>query len=109
MKIRVGFVSNSSSTAFIVDSTADGAEAYLREARKELIGRLDHGRASCVANAEEMREYVKDEWDYCDDFILAGILDLGDNAVYVRISDEHMCGWYMNPPVNIIHSVEEWH
>jgi len=110
MKIRNGFVSNSSSSSFIIDTRIAGANEYLERARKEIhYNHLDLGRYSSVCDADEIRRYLSQDFAYHREFIKKGIDILGDAAAFVRISDENMGGWYVRPDDEIIILEGEWH
>lgn len=113
MKIRNGFISNSSSTAFILDARIDGTQEYLKCA-KHLFGYIDCGRGSTLCLAEGVRNYARANMDckfssYHAQWLFEQILELGDNLIFLRISDEEMGGWCPSPPEKLIVSGREWH
>jgi len=98
MKIRTGFISNSSSSSFILDIRDKGV--------KELVNKMitknpyNVNRLTAVAKGKDAVEYAK-QWDKImgegytfGDWIREWAEKLGeDNIVFVRESDEGMGGY----------------
>ena len=97
MKVRLGFVSNSSSSCFILDYSKDKVKELVS---KCLARRPEHtDRCTAIAIGEEARKYAKKmiNWEYGSEelgnWILDWIKELGkDNVVFMRESDEDMGG-----------------
>lgn len=102
MKIRSGFVSNSSSTAFILDLRDEGIEDMVKQSNvPEAMGL---GRYTAIAVGKRAVYYAQD-WiaatrDWYEDggglghWILGWAEKLGaDNIVFARESDEGMGGY----------------
>lgn len=106
MKVRAGFVSNSSSTAFILDLRTPGVAELVAQAKCEGVRRpqsLD--RWTALAVGKEAMRYSRDwteDWGYIyyglhqhlGHFIKGWALKIGEeNVVFMRESDEGMGGY----------------
>ncbi len=130
MKYRNGFVSNSSSTAFILDMSNSDTEKWLKDNNNsfnQVHTLADHkGYSRCTAYdcgktlkdyaegwLNEMGKYIDYPWDIGNNFgswILSHIYALGiENAFFMRISDEGMGGDLPYPPKEIVVSEREYH
>ena len=97
MKIRNGFVSNSSSTAFILDATNSKVKSLMPQ-----IGSMpkmrDHERSTGAAIGHEVIQHIENfyDWGYESDYLIwlkENIDNIGEeNVVLVRESDEQMGG-----------------
>ena len=90
MKSRNGFVSNSSSTSFILDIRQEGVEALLKNC-KARRGDL-FGRCTGIAYGKEVNDIIDDIIDFDDyhvEWVEGWIKKIGiENIVYLRESDE---------------------
>ena len=125
-KIRLGFVSNSSSSSFILDIRQDGVQKLVNDFHSL---DLAEGLSRCTAMAvgESAVWYAK-EWNKSirgydkpgeedsaagglGNWILEWAEKLGNmNVVFLRESDEEMGGYFPYPiPGNLILSEQEYH
>lgn len=113
MKTRTGFVSNSSSTAFILNPDAQGVYRYLQIAKEFIHGDITDGRASCIAYFQDLKKYLDycDVWDfdYRRDYIKQYLEVFGEDTIMVRISDEGMGGSPPYPHGDLIWAEQDWH
>jgi len=118
MKIRAGFVSNSSSTAFILDLRAEGVKEMVEQSSAPRAHGLGRGTAMAVGKAAVFyaEDWIEDTADWYEEgeglgpWIMKWANELGhDNVVFIRESDEGM-GGYINFPVHKLAVAEmEYH
>lgn len=104
MKIRNGFVSNSSSSSFILDKRTKGVEKLIEKAQKN--GVIDYTdltrRTTVLIGKDDFRRYMSEHYGF--DYEPYGEYDvyhklvslynqLNDNIVFMRESDEGMGGY----------------
>ena len=125
MRTRVGFVSNSSSSSFILDSRDPRVKKILEDFRN--LDRAE-GLSRCTAKAvnedavryarewnTDIRSYDKPGQDSAEgglgDWILYWAAKLGqENVVFLRESDEDMGGSFPYPlPAEVILEEREYH
>jgi len=96
MKIRTGFVSNSSSSCFILDYSNPEVKKLFKGRASDNSWDADKGRCTCFLKGKEVVDYVNryvPRDDATGDWILKWARKLGeDNIVFVRESDEAMGG-----------------
>lgn len=129
MKYRNGFVSNSSSTAFILDMSNPETKKWLEDNSNSfnqantLTEYGGYGRYTVYDYGATLKDYAENwvneicdtdyPWDMGDNFgswILSHIYVLGiENAFFMRISDEGMGGDLPYPPKDIVISEREYH
>lgn len=96
MKYREGFVSNSSSSSFILSVDKD-FEPYKYKIKIELEVELDRFQDKVISNIEELNEYF--DYHYCSNFIeydyyakryykMKEILDSGNKIFIGKLSSE---------------------
>ena len=131
MKIRNGFVSNSSSSSYILDLRKPGVQEIVNSVISQGI-QLPQSvdRCSAIAIGEDVMYYAKEwieelgEYGYEDknedkndpdnygNWIIKCCEELGtENTVFIRISDEGMggeCAFDMSDP-SLIYSEREYH
>lgn len=92
MKIREGFVSNSSSTAFILDLRKKGVTEFLKKIKTSLILAVGISslRGSAVGYADDIMAFMEDTSDeYHIKWLKKWMKKLGKkNIVYVRLGDD---------------------
>ena len=104
MKIRNGFVSNSSSSSFIVDIRKPEVQDLLSKLDKGETSYQGLGRYTAVFDSDDFKEFDLDYYDSMwplrllppEVYKLIGGFDkdsLRDNFAYVRQSDEGMGGY----------------
>lgn len=118
MKIRDGFVSNSSSTAFILDLRSPGVKEFV-EANRDVQKPRGLGRQTSLAVGEFAIEYARDwivgtsEWKGfaggLGHWILEWAGKLGENVVFARESDEGMGGFLNGDPSPLAVAEKEYH
>ncbi len=100
MKIRTGFVSNSSSECFILDRRNPQVKKLVAHIRADYPDEL--GRGTAMAVGEDAVRFAHEHQEACGkeystglgEFILKFAEELGeDNVIFLRESDEGMCGW----------------
>jgi len=118
MKMRVGFVSNSSSTAFILDLRDEGVKEMVEQSSVQLARGL--GRYTAMA-AGKAAVYYAEDWisatrDWYDEgeglgpWIMYWADRLGrENVVFARESDEGMGGFLDFPAHDVAVAEMEYH
>jgi hypothetical protein len=103
MKIRSGFVSNSSSTAFILDCRDDSAKKLLSQMNSRSLDVLSRntgvewGKSAVTLANAHAEDVYSDDIPYFTEWILEWAEKLGeDNIVLVRESDEGLGGYLFN-------------
>ena len=118
MKIRAGFVSNSSSTAFILDLQDERVQKAIKDCPADKP--TDLNRCTALAVGNDAVEYAKGwiaEMEYwgstysgLGQWILYWADTLGqDNIVFARESDEGMGGWLEFPASEFALDEMEYH
>ena len=119
MKTRLGFVSNSSSSSFILDKRMPGVDKIIEDfARLDRPDSVD--RCTAFAVGKSVIQYARagiaemklhnDSWDL-GEWILEWATKLGEeNIVFARESDERMGGSFPYPlPAEVILAEMEYH
>lgn len=118
MKVRNGFISNSSSSCFILDLKNPGTQKLVIDFSKlELADGLGRSTAIAVGDlaVDFAKRWIKDLGDYeysgIGQWILSYAEILGkDNVVFLRESDENMEGSFpYEIPKELIISEMEYH
>lgn len=100
MKIRSGFISNSSSSCFILDKRDPHVVDYIKKLEGSVQQDGGYGRGTAFAVGQKAKDYANmliegDRWgvtDYLGRWINKWYDKLGDNLVFIRESDEGMGG-----------------
>lgn len=110
MKIKLGFVTNSSSVCYVLDKrTLSNEELEIIRVNRRLRRPLAHGVSRCSTYGEEEEvssfywflraddaDWAAEGYDYGNpltDWLQEQLAQIGvDNIVFVRSSDEHMGG-----------------
>lgn len=123
MKYRNGFVSNSSSTCFILDMSkslvkklvAECTTVFTEDNETHAIAAPELGRCTAMAIGEEAehyaKEWCKDVWmgdnpDGLGSWILKWYETLGENLAFIRRSDEGM-GGYLPVGLRVLNALAE--
>ena len=116
MKIRHGFISNSSSSAFILDLREPAVQEYVKcNSSVALPQELDRRTALAVGEkaVRYAQDWISDMGDYgpgLGQWILEHTQKLGvENTVFVRRSDEGMGGYIEYPSPDIVVAEMEYH
>lgn len=122
MKFRTGFVSNSSSTCYILDLRKEAVKEFVSRCG-EIDRAMGLGRSTAIATGEEAVQYAV-EWnesigEYEDDdyltnglgtWILEWAKRLGkENVVFVRNSDEGSGDYLPGMPGRFSEAAREYH
>jgi len=120
MKQRLGFVSNSSSSCYILDLCDTKTQTIVKKLKRSCIESYGVGRETGFAIGKDAIKYAKD-WieeagDYNDrpedslgEWILDTAKQLGEeNTVFIRISDEDN-GIPCKLPEDLIYAEREYH
>ena len=115
MKTRKGFVSNSSSTAFILDVRDKASARWVLANYNCIPSPKGAGRMTCIAAGVEAVEYARSlydpEWgNELGDWILEWAEKIGvENIVFARESDEGMGGYLDEFPTKEALAEMEYH
>jgi len=120
MKIRAGFVSNSSSTAFILDLRDEGVKEMVEQSSVGAPYSLNRRTALAVGDdaVHYANEWIADteEWykdgvrDGLGHWIMEWVVELGrENVVFARESDEEMGGYLDFPAGKLAVAEMEYH
>ena len=115
MKSRQGFVSNSSSTAFILDARNKTVSRWLMANYNCVPSPKGAGRMTCIAMGKEAVDYAKSLYDpvwgnELGDWILEWAEKIGvENIVFARESDEGMGGYLDEFPTVAALAEMEYH
>jgi len=99
VKSRNGFVSNSSSTAFILDKRLPSIAKWVQESGRFIPRPQGAGRMTCLAVGQDAIDYAKSLYDpdwenRLGDWIILWGREIGvENLVFARESDEGMGGY----------------
>jgi hypothetical protein len=94
MKLRTGFISNSSSSCFILDLRVDGVKELLEKLNPAVPNAEDCGRMTAKSIGKDVKRYIDnlDDDNYENDIrtqVLKVANDIGiENVVLLRESDE---------------------
>lgn len=116
MKIRLGFVSNSSSSSFILDLRKPGSLHIYKELEKTNIPRLEkilYSRSTCYGTKEDIEIFLNSLKEYQDEYFYwleEQVNTLGiENCLYIRDADEDDTRLEINIPNRLIVSQMDFH
>ena len=98
MKIRNGFVANSSSSCFILDRSTPGVDKILENCVANTVDIDNIGRHTVIATGQEALDYINNITDYWSELDMNQFNDIMEtmninNLVFLRESDEAMGGY----------------
>ena len=112
MKKRSGFVSNSSSTSFILDMRDKEVASWVKGHQNSIPRPWGGGRLTCLALGTDALDYARELWDpdwqnELGEWIFEWARKIGtENLVFARESDEGM-GGYLGEEFPAAHAVAE--
>lgn len=117
MKLRLGFVSNSSSSCFILDICDEETEKIVNILQNNILYIKDSSslfsRRTCYGIGKDVTEFAKDLSVFNENYVSEIIFNMAEklgeeNLVFIRISDEDN-GISINIPSHLIYAEMEYH